>query len=66
MRELTQSYLDHARADHRNALARKQLIEARKEYIESQSRAKVQVDSWFVCNGHVAVRAVKGTTKSQV
>ena len=41
MRELSQSYLDHARVEHRNVLARKQLIEARKEYIESQSRAKV-------------------------
>ena len=41
MRELAQVYLDHARADNRNALARKQLIEARKEYIESRSRAKV-------------------------
>jgi translation initiation factor 3 subunit A len=40
MRELSQSYLDHARVEHRNVLARKQLIEARKEYIESQSRAK--------------------------
>lgn len=42
MRELSQSYLDHSRADHRNTLARKQMIEARKEYIESQSRAKVR------------------------
>ena len=44
MRELSQSYLDHARVEHRNVLARKQLIEARKEYIESQSRAKVWMD----------------------
>ena len=41
MRELTQSYIDHSRADHRDILARKQRIEARKEFIESESRAKV-------------------------
>ena len=45
MRDLSQSYLEHSRADHRNMLARKQMIEARKEYIESQSRAKVSHSS---------------------
>ena len=40
MRELAQSYLDHSRSDHRIVLNRKQLIEARKEYIESESKAK--------------------------
>ena len=46
MRELAQAYLDHSRADHRDILARKQRIEARKEFIESESRAKVYTHSF--------------------
>ena len=38
-------YQQHMRGDHRQALSRKQLIEARKEFIENLAKAKV----WFVC-----------------
>ena len=60
MRELSQSYLDHARVEHRNVLARKQLIEARKEYIESQSRAKVGMDGLYSFCGREG--RIKGTS----
>ena len=42
-RELAQAYLEHSRADHRSVLNRKQIIEARKEFIESESRAKASL-----------------------
>jgi len=41
MNRAVQEYQHHARQDHRAALQRKQLIEARKEFIENQSKAKV-------------------------
>ena len=37
-------YVQHARQDHKATLQRKQLIEARKEFIENQSKAKVSLD----------------------
>lgn len=43
MRELAQAYLENSRTDHRSVLNRKQMIEARKEYIESQSKAKASL-----------------------
>ena len=42
MNRAVQEYQHHARQDHRAALQRKQLIEARKEFIENQSKAKVR------------------------
>lgn len=36
-----QDYLAHVRADHRQALQRKNLIESRKEFIENRNKEKV-------------------------
>ena len=42
-KQLAQAYLHHSRTDHRTTLSRKQMIEARKEFIESQSKAKASL-----------------------
>ena len=41
LNRVVQDYHQHSRQDHRAALQRKLLIEARKEFIESQSKNKV-------------------------
>ena len=45
MKKLVQNYQSHSRSDHRTTLSRKQMIEARKEFIESQSKAKASPDA---------------------
>ena len=46
-RKVLLEYHQHARQDHKSVLSRKQLIEARKEFIESKSKAKVSMDVGF-------------------
>ena len=54
-RKAAVAYQQHSRQDHKAAMHRKTLIEARKEYIENQSKAKVTAPCLLGPLGYVAL-----------